>query len=113
MWQVALPLCSEAVAAQAPYPQTLLLYGPSQGGKSMLIDALAAECGANVFELGHRNTDGKYEKKKAAIMMHMVFKVAKAFAPSIGESVPITSWMSGSFKPCASRIARRPFMSTS
>jgi hypothetical protein len=78
-----MPLCSENVAASAPYPQTLLLYGPQQGGKSMLIDALAAECGANVFELGHRNTDGKYEKKKAAIMMHMVFKVAKAFAPSI------------------------------
>ena len=49
----------------------------------MIINALAAECGANVFEIGHRNTDGKYEKKKAAMMMHMVFKVAKAFAPSI------------------------------
>jgi SpoVK/Ycf46/Vps4 family AAA+-type ATPase len=83
MEQVVLPLCSENVAASAPYPQTLLLYGPQQGGKSMLIDALAAECGANVFELGHRNTDGKYEKKKAAMMMHMVFKVAKALAPSI------------------------------
>ena len=78
-----LPLCSENVAGAAPYPQTLLLYGPQQGGKSMLIDAVASECGANVFELGHRNTDGKYEKKKAAMMMHMVFKVAKAFAPSI------------------------------
>ena len=83
MEQVVLPLCSENVAASAPYPQTLLLYGPQLGGKSMLIDALAAECGANVFELGHRNTDGKYEKKKAAMMMHMVFKVAKALAPSI------------------------------
>jgi hypothetical protein len=83
MEQVVLPLSSENVAASAPYPQTLLLYGPQQGGKSMLIDALAAECGANVFELGCRNTDGKYEKKKAAMMMHMVFKVAKALAPSI------------------------------
>ena len=83
MEQVVLPLSSENVAALAPYPQTLLLYGPQQGGKSMLIDALAAECGANVFELGCRNTDGKYEKKKAAMMMHMVFKVAKALAPSI------------------------------
>jgi hypothetical protein len=81
--QVVLPLCSENVAASAPYPQTLLLYGPQLGGKSMLIDALAAECGANVFEIGCRNTDGKYEKKKAAMMMHMVFKVAKALAPSI------------------------------
>ena len=70
-------------ARQAPYPQTLLLYGPAQGGKSMLIDAVAAESGANVFELGCRNTDGKYEKKKAAMMLHMVFKVAKAMAPSI------------------------------
>jgi len=83
MEQVALPLCSEAVANLAPYPQTLLLYGPAQGGKSMLIDAVAAESGANVFELGCRNTDGKYEKKKAAMMLHMVFKVAKAMAPSI------------------------------
>ena len=49
----------------------------------MLIDAVAAESGANVFELGCRNTDGKYEKKKAAMMLHMVFKVAKAMAPSI------------------------------
>ena len=48
-----------------------------------MIDAVAAESGANVFELGCRNTDGKYEKKKAAMMLHMVFKVAKAMAPSI------------------------------
>jgi AAA+ superfamily predicted ATPase len=39
--------------------------------------------GANFFNLSPRNTDGKYPKKAAAMMLHIVFKVAKAMAPSV------------------------------
>lgn len=39
--------------------------------------------GANLFNLSPTNTDGKYQKKAVAMMLHIVFKVAKTMAPSI------------------------------
>lgn len=39
--------------------------------------------GANFFNLSPRNTDGKYQKKAVAMMLHIVFKVAKTMAPSV------------------------------
>lgn len=39
--------------------------------------------GANFFNLSPRSTDGKYQKKAVAMMLHIVFKVAKTMAPSV------------------------------
>ena len=39
--------------------------------------------GANFFNLSPMNTDGKYQKKAVAMMLHIVFKVAKTMAPSV------------------------------
>jgi AAA+ superfamily predicted ATPase len=39
--------------------------------------------GANFFDLSPRNTDGHYPGKAAAMMLHMVFKVARTMAPSV------------------------------
>jgi SpoVK/Ycf46/Vps4 family AAA+-type ATPase len=47
------------------------------------VHAVANETGANLFNLTPSNTDGKYPGKKAYDMVHTVFKVAKALAPSV------------------------------
>jgi len=49
----------------------------------MLVNAVCNETGANLFNLTPSNTDGKYPGKKAYDMVHTVFKVAKALAPSV------------------------------
>ncbi|KAK9826724.1 hypothetical protein WJX81_001922 [Elliptochloris bilobata] len=69
----ALPLLAPAVHA-------VLLYGAPQTGKTALVRAVAAQAGAGLFDLSPRATDGKYPGKAAAMM---VFKVAKALAPSV------------------------------
>jgi hypothetical protein len=39
--------------------------------------------GSALFNLSPRNTDGKYPKKAVAMLLHIVFKVAKTMAPSV------------------------------
>jgi SpoVK/Ycf46/Vps4 family AAA+-type ATPase len=39
--------------------------------------------GSNFFNLTPRNTDGKFPKKAVAMMLHIVFKVARTMAPSV------------------------------
>ena len=60
-----------------------MLTGAAGTGKKMLVNAIANETGANLFNLTPSNTDGKYPGKKAYEMVHTVFKVAKALAPSV------------------------------
>jgi ATPase family associated with various cellular activities (AAA) len=55
----------------------------STNAACMLHAHTAACAGANFFNLSPRNTDGKYQKKQVAMMLHMVFKVAKTMAPSV------------------------------
>ena len=52
-------------------------------GKTMLAQAVANLSGATWFDLSPRNTDGKYQGKQVALMIHMVFKVARLMAPSV------------------------------
>lgn len=78
-----LPLGSLEVHLRAPVPKTCLLYGPAGCGKSLLSHAIATESGSAFFDLTPSNTDGKYMGKQVALMMHMVFKVAKAMAPAV------------------------------
>ncbi|KND02216.1 uncharacterized protein SPPG_02701 [Spizellomyces punctatus DAOM BR117] len=69
---------------QVPAVSSVLLFGPKGAGKSMLVNAVASELGAWLFNLTPRNTAGQYVgKSNVAKMVHMVFKVAKAHPPSI------------------------------
>ena len=63
----------------------VLLIGSPGSGKKTLVNAVAAECGANIFNLTPSNTEGisKYSGKKVADMVHTVLKVAKALPPSV------------------------------
>jgi DNA polymerase III delta prime subunit len=91
--QLILPLGSLPVHQKAPYINKALLYGPAGTGKTLVTHAIARETGANFFNISAKNLDPgpagsariKYPDKKgpnsAVMMLHMVFKVAKALAP--------------------------------
>ncbi|KAI9190051.1 hypothetical protein H9P43_001484 [Blastocladiella emersonii ATCC 22665] len=67
-----------------PPPRSILLYGPTGCGKTMLINAAANEAGATLFNLSPKTTAGQYTgKSNVARMVYTVFKVAKAMAPSL------------------------------
>ncbi|XP_029004658.1 dynein regulatory complex protein 11 isoform X2 [Betta splendens] len=79
-----LPLGSQVVHEKAPLIKAILLAGPAGVGKKMLVHAICHETGANLFDLSSLNTAGKYPGKSGlAMMLHMVFKVAKLLQPSV------------------------------
>jgi len=91
-----LPIGSQEVKAHAPLnlyvkgskrvaknATPVLLVGSHGAGKKMLVNAVATETGANLFNLTPSNTEGKYPGKKAYEMVHTVLKVAKALPPSV------------------------------
>lgn len=109
-----LPLGSQVVKDYAPLNMTgknkagepapkngtpVLLTGAEGTGKRMLVNAVAYECGANLFDLTPSNTEGSYPGKKAYEMVHTTLKVAKAMPPSvvlIGDAEAV--WTSGKKK---------------
>ncbi|CAH1783239.1 unnamed protein product [Owenia fusiformis] len=79
-----LPLGSPAVHEKAPLVKSVLLAGPRGTGKRMLVHAMCTETGANLFDLTAANLAGKYPGKDGLkLMVHMIFKVARALQPSI------------------------------
>ncbi|XP_010624421.1 dynein regulatory complex protein 11 isoform X2 [Fukomys damarensis] len=75
---------SAAVHEKAPLVKSLLLAGPSGVGKKMLVHAICTETGANLFNLSAANIAGKYPGKSGLqMMLHVVFKVARQFQPSV------------------------------
>ncbi|KAK7889480.1 hypothetical protein WMY93_025040 [Mugilogobius chulae] len=79
-----LPLGSQFVHEKAPLIKAILLAGPAGVGKKMLVHAVCQETGANLFDLSPLNTAGKYPGKSGiAMMLHMVFKVARLLQPSV------------------------------
>ena len=63
---------------------SMLLYGAKGSGKTMLVNAIANEIGAWVFNLTPKNTAGLFVgKSNVTKMVHMAYKVAKAHAPAI------------------------------
>ncbi|KAJ3030613.1 UNVERIFIED_CONTAM: Dynein regulatory complex protein 11 [Siphonaria sp. JEL0065] len=70
--------------AEVPGAPSVLLFGPHGTGKTMLVNAVATEAGAQLFNLSPRNTAGQFVgKQNVTKMVHMVFKVAKANPPAI------------------------------
>jgi SpoVK/Ycf46/Vps4 family AAA+-type ATPase len=83
---LGVPVSTEPEAPPIKYPKiaSILLFGPSGVGKTMLVQALASEIGAQLFNLSPRNTAGQFVgKANVTKMVHMVFKVARAQAPAI------------------------------
>eukprot|EP00899_Mesostigma_viride_P008882 jgi/Mesvir1/17996/Mv09337-RA.2 len=78
-----LPLASLTVHSHVPHVKSVLLYGAPGTGKTLLASAVAHVTGSNLFNLSPRATDGKYTGKASALLIHMVFKVARAMAPSV------------------------------
>ncbi|XP_034386306.1 dynein regulatory complex protein 11 [Cyclopterus lumpus] len=79
-----LPLGSQVVHEKATLIKAILLAGPAGVGKKMLVHAICQETGANLFDLSPLNTAGKYPGKSGlAMMLHMVFKVARLLQPSV------------------------------
>ncbi|CAK6958064.1 dynein regulatory complex protein 11 [Scomber scombrus] len=79
-----LPLGSQVVHEKSPLIKAILLVGPAGVGKKMLIHAICQETGANLFDLSPLNTAGKYPGKSGlAMMLHMVFKIARLLQPSV------------------------------
>ncbi|KAM4548926.1 dynein regulatory complex protein 11 [Odontesthes bonariensis] len=79
-----LPLGSQVVHEKTPLIKAMLLVGPAGVGKKMLVHAVCQETGASLFDLSPLNTAGKYPGKSGlAMMLHMVFKVARLMQPSI------------------------------
>ena len=78
-----LPLGSETVHENAPLVKSMLLAGPPGCGKKLLVQAMANEVGANLFDLTPENLVGKYPGKSGLKMLiHMVWKVAEIFQVS-------------------------------
>jgi len=83
-----LPLGVPTIEDEPPkkYPKvaSLLLYGASGTGKSKLVQSLASELGAGLFNLSPKNTAGEFMgKANVTKMVHMVFKIARLQAPSV------------------------------
>ncbi|KAJ2995938.1 Dynein regulatory complex protein 11 [Globomyces sp. JEL0801] len=91
---LTVPFVPEVTTMKYPKVATVLLFGPSGisklvindegSGKTMLVQSLATEIGAQIFNLSPRNTAGQFIGKANVVkMIHIVFKVARLQGPSI------------------------------
>ncbi|XP_007536695.1 IQ and AAA domain-containing protein 1-like [Erinaceus europaeus] len=79
-----LRLGSPHIHSMAPLVRSILLVGPEGMGKKMLVQAVCTETKAILFDLSPSNLQDKYPGKAGAQMLvHLVFKVARLFQPSV------------------------------
>lgn len=70
---------SPAVHEKGPLMRSMLLAGPHGTGKSMIVNVICTETGANLFDLTATNIMGKYPGKDGLkLLLHMIFKVGLA-----------------------------------
>lgn len=61
-----------------------MITGPREVGKKMLVHAVCTETGSILFDLTPKNIATKYPGKAGLnMLLHMVFKVAKHWPPSV------------------------------
>ena len=66
--------------------RSIVFYGPQGSGKSLMVEAVAAELGALFINLSPKTLQGKYtDKAGPTTLIHMIFAVAKdpAYAPVV------------------------------
>jgi IQ and AAA domain-containing protein len=67
---------SRDIHQAAPLVRSVLLTGPSDSGKDMLVHAICSELGAVLFDLTPANIAGKYPGKAGLTMLvHLINKV--------------------------------------
>ena len=65
------------------FGKSLLLHGPPGVGKTLLVHAIAAECGMLIFDLSPKTTDGLYKgAKEKGRMVQKVFTVRRPPLPT-------------------------------
>ncbi|RKO99434.1 hypothetical protein CXG81DRAFT_27805 [Caulochytrium protostelioides] len=83
-YALPLGLAVDETTPEIPFRPSLLLGGAPGTGKTTLVEMLANETGALVFNLSPAVTAGQFAGKVLTTkMVHMAFKVAKAHPPSI------------------------------
>ncbi|CAG9811661.1 unnamed protein product [Chironomus riparius] len=79
-----LPLGSAMIRNYAPCIKSILIGGPKGTGKRSLVQAIATEVGAVMFDLSPVNLVGKYPGKTGLIMLiHLIQKVSRLLQPTI------------------------------
>ena len=79
-----LPIGTQLVHEKAPHNKAVLLYGCPGTGKTLLTHAIATATGATLIDLSPTVTSGQYKSKQdISRMVHMGFKMARLYAPSI------------------------------
>lgn len=73
-----LPMYSSYIHQTAPFVRSVLIAGPRDSGKDMLVHAVCTELGAVLIDLTASNIVGKYPGKAGLIMLiHLINKVSK------------------------------------
>uniref|UniRef100_A0A1X7ULY9 ATPase AAA-type core domain-containing protein n=1 Tax=Amphimedon queenslandica TaxID=400682 RepID=A0A1X7ULY9_AMPQE len=69
---------------KAPHIKSVMIIGPRRTGKKSLLHTICIETGTNLFNLRSSNVAGKFPGKAGLnMLLHMIFKVAKACPPSV------------------------------
>ncbi|GFR78894.1 IQ and AAA domain-containing protein 1-like [Elysia marginata] len=79
-----IPLCSRLIHSTVEQRKSVLLAGPPGVGKTLMVNGLCKETGANLFDLSPVKMVGLYQgRKQEDYLMNLLFKVAKAMEPTI------------------------------
>ena len=71
-------MCSVNIRQNTPLTRSVLIAGPKDCGKDMLVNAICTELGAVLFDLSATNIFGKYPGKAGLVMLiHLINKVSK------------------------------------
>lgn len=71
-------MSSVTIHQTAPLLRSILIAGPKDCGKDMLVNTICSELGAVLFDLSAANIAGKYPGKAGLVMLvHLINKVSK------------------------------------